>query len=406
MPMPNHFKKSTSYHLGCLRLGNISIAVEDGWSVTGYRLDYGPTSTTGFFGGASTTGGTFFSGLDEGISTEGVLVNFTGSSPTFNDCLGANTVSYNGAFNSINFEGAELNSGIVGLAAQYVNKDIIFMEAPLYPMVTSGLTCFYPFTWQYVGYGLSGLTGSTVANPMVDLTFFQNRGNYVNVGRPAGQGRVRGFNGIAFNGVSTRMTYSGSPNILTNSDFTWFLDHAVNVAGSPGGNQYIWTSISGAQKNFAIKYYCATTVGVSMVVETSATTYSSTTTGTNFSGFSSNVGTGNQFSTSFATTKWSVIRKSGSTFNLYWWAPGNSSPYSGLTKMWEVTINDWGYTNSNIPIDMYYNPELNYYTSGSMYTSVFYNRALSELEMRYSLSGVYWTTRSTSFTITGQTFPT
>ena len=406
MPIPNHFKKSTSYELGCLRLGNIAIAVEDGWSVTGYRLDYGPTSTTGFFGGASTTGGTFFTGVDATFSSQGVLVNFTGSSPSFITTTGGLTTdSYIGAFNSINFTGAETNTAIVGLAAQYSNKDVVFMEAPLYPMVTSGLTCFYPFTWQYVDYGLSGLTGS-VANPMVDVTYFQNRGNRVNNSRPAGQGRVRSFNGVAFDGVSSRMTLSGSSNILTNNDLTWFLYHAVNVPGSPGGNQYIWTSIDGAQKNFAIKYFCATTVGVSMVIETSGTSYSSTTTGTNFSGFSSNVGTNNQFINAYGSPKWSIIRKSGSTFNLYWWAPFTSSPYSGLTKMWEVTINNWGYVNSNIPIEMYYNPALNYYTSGSIYYATFYNRALSELEMKYSLSGTYLTTISNSFTNTGQTFPT
>jgi hypothetical protein len=401
MPMPNHFKKSTSYQLGCLRLGNVAIAVEDGWSVTGYRLDYGPTSTTGFFGGPYNTGDTFYAGsgnLGFTQSNEGVLVNFTGSGPSFIATTGGLTTdSYIGAYNSIDFIGALTGTGIVGLAQQYTNKDVVFMEAPLYPMVTSGLTCFYPFTWQYCWGTSSGMT---------DVTFYQNLGSYVNSDRPAGQGRVRGFNYIAFNGVSTIMTLSGSSNILTNNDFTWFLNSAVNVAGSPGGNQYIWTSISGAQKNFAIKYFCATTVGVSMVVETSATTYSSTTTGTNFSGFSSNVGSGNQFSTSYGTTKWSIIRKSGSTFNLYWWAPGSSSPYSGLTKMWEVTINDWGYTNSNIPINMYYNPQLNYYTSGSIGTATFYNRALNELEMRYSLSGCYLTTESTSFTFTGQTFPT
>lgn len=400
--MPNHFKKSTSYQLGCLRLGNVAIAVEDGWSVTGYRLDYGPTSTTGFFGGPYNTGGTFYAtSVPVGFtqSNQGVLVNFTGSSPSFIATTGGLTTdSYIGAYNSIDFTGSLTGTGIVGLAEQYTNKDVVFMEAPLYPMVTSGLTCFYPFTWQYAR--------GTYSSGMTDVSFFQNRGSYVNNGQPAGQGRVRGFNYIAFNGVSTIMTLSGSSNILTNNDFTWFLNSAVNVAGSPGGNQYIWTSISGAQKNFAIKYFCATTVGVSMVVETSATTYSSTTTGTNFNGFSSNVGSGNQFSTSYGVPKWSIIRKSGSTFNLYWWSPSNSSPYSGLTKMWEVTINDWGYTNSNIPINMYYNPELNYYTSGSIGTATFYNRALNELEMRYSLSGCYLTTESTSFTNTGQTFPT
>jgi hypothetical protein len=402
MPMPNHFKKSISYELGCLRLGNIAIAVEDGWSVTGYRLDYGPTSTTGFFGGPSTTGGTFYAGsgnLGFTQSNEGYLVNFTGSSPSFIATTGGLTTdSYIGAYNSIDFTGSLTGTGIVGLAEQYINKDVVFMEAPLYPMVTSGLTCFYPFTWQYAR--------GTYSSGMTDVSFFQNLGSYVNADRPAGQGRVRGFNYIAFNGVSTIMTLSGSSNILTNNDFTWFLNSAVNVAGSPGGNQYIWTSISGVQKNFAIKYFCATTVGVSMVVETSATTYSSTTTGTNFSGFSSDVGSGNQFSTSYGTPKWSIIRKSGSTFNLYWWSPSSSSPYSGLTKMWEVTISDWGYTNPNIPIEMYYNSALSYYTSGSIGTATFYNRALSELEIRYSLDGCYFTTESTSFTTTGQTFPT
>lgn len=402
MPMPNHFKKSISYELGCLRLGNIAIAVEDGWSVTGYRLDYGPTSTTGFFGGPSTTGGTFYAGsgnLGFTQSNEGYLVNFTGSSPSFIATTGGLTTdSYIGAYNSIDFTGSLTGTGIVGLAEQYINKDVVFMEAPLYPMVTSGLTCFYPFTWQYAR--------GTYSSGMTDVSFFQNLGSYVNADRPAGQGRVRGFNYIAFNGVSTIMTLSGSSNILTNNNFTWFLNGAVNVAGSPGGNQYIWTSISGVQKNFAIKYFCATTVGVSMVVETSATTYSSTTTGTNFSGFSSDVGSGNQFSTSYGTPKWSIIRKSGSTFNLYWWSPSSSSPYSGLTKMWEVTISDWGYTNPNIPIEMYYNSALSYYTSGSIGTATFYNRALSELEIRYSLDGCYFTTESTSFTTTGQTFPT
>jgi hypothetical protein len=402
MPIPNHFKKSTSYQLGCLRLGNVAIAVEDGWSVTGYRLDYGPTSTTGFFGGPFNTGGTFYAtSVPVGFtqSNQGVLVNFTGSSPSFIATTGGLTTdSYIGAYNSIDFTGSLTGTGIVGLAEQYTNKDVVFMEAPLYPMVTSGLTCFYPFTWQYAR--------GTYSSGMTDVSFFQNIGSYVNSGNPAGQGRIRGFNYIPFNGVSTIMTLSGSSNILTNNDFTWFINGAVNVAGSPGGNQYIWTSISGAQKNFAIKYFCATTVGVSMVVETSATTYSSTTTGTNFNGFSSNVGAGNQFSTSYGTTKWSIIRKSGSTFNLYWWSPSSFSPYSGLTKMWEVTINDWGYTNSNIPINMYYNPQLNYYTSGSIGTATFYNRALNELEMRYSLSGCYLTTESTSFTNTGQTFPT
>ena len=401
MPMPNHFKKSISYQLGCLRLGDIAIAVEDGWSVTGYRLDYGPTSTTGFFGGPSTTGSTFYAGsgnLGFTQSNEGVLVNFTGSAPSFIATTGGLTTdSYIGAFNSIDFAGALTGTGIVGLAEQYTNKDVVFMEAPLYPMVTSGLTCFYPFTWQYCWGTSSGMT---------DVTFYQNKGSYVNSDRPAGQGRARGFNFIAFNGVSTIMTLSGSSNILTNNDFTWFLYGAVNVAGSPGGNQYIWTSISGAQKNFAIKYFCATTVGVSMVVETSATTYSSTTTGTNFSGFSSDVGTNNQFPTGYSSAKWSIIRKSGSTFNLYWWSFSSSSPYSGLTKMWEVTINDWGYTNSNIPINMYYNPDLNYYTSGSIGIATFYNRALSELEIRYSLSGCNLTAESTSFTTPGQTFPT
>lgn len=401
MPFPNHFKKSTSNELGCLRLGNIAIAVEDGWSVTGYRLDYGPTSTTGFFAGPSTTGSTFYAGLGNLGSTqtnEGVLVNFTGTSPSFIATTGGLTTdSYIGAFNSINFTGALTGTGIVGLAGQYTNKDVVFMEAPLYPMVTSGLTCFYPLTWQYC-WGIS--TG------MTDVTFFQNKGSYVNASQPAGQGRVRGFNFIAFNGVSTVMTLSGSSNILTNNDFTWFLYHAVNVAGSPGGNQYIWNSISGAQKNFAIKYFCATTVSVSMVVETSATTYNSTTTGTNFNGFSSNVGTNNQFPTSYGSPKWSIVRKSGSIFNLYWWSPFISSPYSGLTKMWEVTINDWGYTNPNIPIEMYYNSALNYYTSGSIGMAAFYNRALSELEMKYSLSGCYLTTESTSFSTQPQTFPT
>jgi len=402
MPMPNHFKKSTSYQLGCLRLGNIAIAVEDGWSVTGYRLDYGPTSTTGFFGGPSTTGGTFYAGsgnLGFTQSNEGYLVNFTASSPSFIATTGGLTTdSYIGAYNSIDFTGALTGTGIVGLAEQYINKDVVFMEAPLYPMVTSGLTCFYPFTWQYAR--------GTYSSGMTDVSFFQNLGSYVNADRPAGQGRVRGFNYIPFNGVSTIMTLSGTSNILTNNIFTWFLNGAVNVAGSPGGNQYIWTSISGGQKNFAIKYFCATTVGVSMVVETSATTYSSTTTGTNFSGFSSDVGSGNQFSTSYGTPKWSIIRKSGSTFNLYWWSPSSFSPYSGLTKMWEVTISDWGYTNPNIPIEMYYNSALSYYTSGSIGTATFYNRALSELEIRYSLDGCYFTTESTSFTTTGQTFPT
>ena len=399
MPMPNHFKKSTSYQLGCLRLGNIAIAVEDGWSVTGYRLDYGPTSTTGFFGGPFCTGGTFYaSSVAVGYTqtNQGYLVNFTGSSPSFIATTGGLTTdSYIGAYNSIDFVGAVSGTGIVGLSSQYTNGDVVFMEAPLYPMVTSGLTSFYPMGWSYVRQN-SGFSG------LCDVTFYQNKGNFVNSSRPSPQGRVRGYNFIEFNGVSTIMTLSGSPNILTNSDFTWFHYGAINEAGAPGGNQYIWTSLSGAQKNFAIKYVCATTVSVSMTIETSASTYSSTNTGTNFAGFSSNVGSGNQFPTTYSSEKWSILRKSGSTFNLYWW-PTLSS---GLIKMWEVTINDWGYTNPNIPIEMYYNSALNYYTSGGIAALTFYNRALSELEIRYSLSGCAFTTESTSFTTTGQTFPT
>lgn len=415
MPLPqtNFFKKDTSsnFHLGCLRIGDIRVAIEDGWSVTGYRIDYGPTINTGFFAGYEPITGNA-AGNPEcvgqlqslGASWFGYLVNFTGNSPSFTYVGGGNSSAYTNMVQVLSGTSTETVGfwGLTGICQQRTPKNCIFMEYNLFPMVTSGLTSYFNWDWAYCR-NRTGLTGNTQPRAL-DLSHYQNTAYYT-TGRPSGQGTVRSFVALQMDGVQANLTMSGTTpiNIFTGTDFTWFLYHNVSIPGAPGGNQYIWTSVSGAQKNFAIKYVCATTVNCSMVIETPTTSYSSTTTGTNFNGFSSSLPQA-YFPNSYGTTRQSVLRKSGSTFDLFWNQGG--TPYSGLTKMWTVTINDWSVAYPTIPFYLYYNPQLEYYTSGSLQSSTTYNRALSDKEIELTLSGLNYNVNSCNFDPTFPQYPT
>lgn len=406
MPIiPNLYKKdsSSNFILGALRVGDIRVAVEEGWNETGYRLDYGPTSNTGWFAGPD------FSNYDNaelnggGGGVTNYLVNFTGTSPSYTNLY--NGLAFSEAITNLSASTSIYNAGygIVGLCAQRPTKNIISLENSFWPMVTSGLTSYYEFRGTYCKNGFSGLTGTNM-NPAVDLTYLQNKGSQFNAAKTPCAGTVRSFTGLIYDGISTNMNLSGSSNILTGNDFTWFMYHSLSQCPGATPNNYIWASVSGAQKNFTVRYYSGASTAPAMVIETSATTYSSTTTGTNFNNFSTGPISYSWTFNRYDGFRYTVLRKSGTTVQLYWWYPlqiGGNITFSGLTKMWEVTINDWGYVNPNIPISIYYNPVTLDYTAGAAYTFGFYNRALSDNEMRLSVSGAYFNFVSTAGLFTG-----
>lgn len=390
MPIiPNHFKldSSSNFILGALRIGDIRVAVEEGWNQTGYRLDYGPTSSTGWFAGPD------YSNFNDPnfVGSGGFLnylINFSGTSPSYTNT--SSSLATSEAITNLSASTSLYTAfyGLVGLCGQRPNKNIMALESSLWPMVTSGLTSYYCWRWGYCKWGFSGFTGN-VMNPAVDFTYSQNKGSQFNSAKTPCAGTIRTYNALIFDGISTTMSLSGSSNILTGNDFTWFTFHSLSQCPGATPNNYLWSSVSGAQKNFTVRYYSGASSAPAMVIETSATTYSSTTTGTNFNNFSTGPVSVPWTFNRYDGWKYSILRKSGSTVQLYWWQPG-FAPYTDITKMWEVTITDWGYVNPNIPIYIYYNPVTLDYTAGSMNDIGFYNRALSDNELRLSLSGAYW----------------
>lgn len=116
----------------------------------------------------------------------------------------------------------------------------------------------------------------------------------------------------------------GDPEMYS-ADFTWIMWHQYLSGGS---SLYgLWWSESGV-KNFLVGYGNTGNGQVNpyLRIDTPTNQYYSTSSGTNYNGFSSN--------TSTLPCKWvmTTLKKSGNTFSLYW---------NNAQLMWQGSIGDW-----------------------------------------------------------------
>ena len=377
--VPNYFKKGVVQTPGCIYFNGLTVAVETGWSA--FTADYGDTATTGFYPGPIYLTGQnsiFDTNTDAFSAGKSQLVIFTGSTPSFMT-LSSSTD------NSATIQWLSGASSPPNASTGILQASVTIQTA----ILSSGLNNTGCFNYYISDMPTSGLTIGIIPTlqPMrasVDYNEFSfNRSPFsaALLGRPAGQGRVRGYNGWAMNGLAGNVVVSGNTSDFSNN-FTFCLYSAVN--GTYGPNQYIITSGTGATKNFAIKYWNATATTVSMVIETPSSVYSAATTGTRYNGFTTGVSSG--FPTTHSNNRLTSIVKDGSNIKLYWY--DGFGTYSAQTLMWEVTVNDWSVPAPSIPVYFYNNPILNIFTPGGIQSIVFYNRALTGYELNNVASNV------------------
>lgn len=392
MPFPNLYKKNTgSPGLGVLVSNGIQIGVDGGFS--GYSVDYGPTGTSDFYPGITQFTGTtiplrpLFSISDGGTC---VFTSLTAET---------NTPYFTFVTSSTNPSGASI------LCANFINPDysfwgsvltmtdlvyqirllginnVLVQNYSLPNILTSGLTQIAISNYLPSDYGL-GDTGGT--RTIYDLSLNQQQIGAYNLGDT----RVRGSRVWPFDGVDAYMQLTSTTTYAT-SNFTWIFG-ATFIETAPG-RAWLMVSASGGQKNFSIYFQSANTTNCNMVIETNTSSYSSTTVGTNYDGFS---GTGpatvsNAFSASRGNWRGIALVKNGTTFSLYLSGDfGGPSPGNATLK-WQVTINDWSIVNSGIVTDLFRNPVINDYSRGGMLALQFYNRVLNLYEIRQTMARFY-----------------
>lgn len=144
MPIPNFVKYATSNQNGCLKSKNVLIAVSD-------SLDYGPTSTKGFWNGITppTNGYTIYT-LPSGSTTPSIVCPSTDSDLIYwSKVLGGTNIS-------------TVSDGLNYITTGLTNSVVVSINQP--NIVTSGLSLFvdaefipsYPSSGVTTWYDLSG----------------------------------------------------------------------------------------------------------------------------------------------------------------------------------------------------------------------------------------------------------
>lgn len=352
MPIPNHYKYCTTKQTGCLKANNVCIAVDDSY-------EYGPTSTTGFWNGYTPTTSTDNTIIKVNSDNSSISIVATDSASITPGVYSYWLLYYTG------FTGATD-------AAQYFitgSTDAI-MTAPTNSWRDFGSTITSGLTLCTSGKYCSSLANNSVQfRKLYDLSgnnFVLDFTNGVTFTRVIGQG-------MYFDGTDDNMTLPGSSTIYT-SNFTWQI-LARYAAGTTDKYALMWAE-TGATKNFGISYSDLNTSGTSMVIETATATYSSTTVGTNYNGFSGQNGTQSSIRANlFVLT---TIVKEGNEFRVYW---------DNAILKWIVNIPTWT-INNNIPISFAAKNDLTLESTIVIGELRFYNRVLSTDEISINYSGM------------------
>jgi hypothetical protein len=344
MPIPNFFGYGTTRKPGCLKFNNVNIAVDNSY-------DFGPTSSTGiwstYVSGSSITDNIIV------VAAEGspsVLPSDTASESDYWSCLiyGSTTTPSVQAFY------AYLLTGQTNMYSSWLNVQIG-------DTVTSGLTFFIDSRATFV---------------LPNTRYFPDlSGNQFNTNLSPGVNANTRIYSLAplCDGVDDYFSMSANSTIYT-SNFTWQIVHRY-INGTTALYPLI-SSGSGATKNFNIYYSDLNTSGTSMVIETSATNYSSTTVGTNYNGFSGKNGVQTSIrGQGFVTT---TIVKEGNEFRIYW---------DDATLKWVVNITNWT-LNNTFPMYFAGNSNLSLFSTIAIGDARFYNRVLSTNEISRNFSGI------------------
>lgn len=349
MPVPNLFGYNTTRRPGCLKLNNVNIAVDD-------RYDFGPTSSTGIWY-------CYNSGT---TVTDNIIIVSSGSSPTI---LPADNTSLSDYWMSVlqygeaGFTTSQTNFNLWTITGA-TNTIMNWFSVQIGNTATSGITTYLDARIQY------SLPANSSARTWFDLS-----GNQFNSTLSPGVNINTRVYQLApfYDGVDDYASMSGNSTIFT-SNFTWQILHRYTA-----GTTLLYPLISsgsGATKNFNIYYSDLNTSGTSMVIETSTTTYSSTTTGTNYNGFSGQNGV--QTSIRAQANIVTTIVKEGNEFRIYW-------DYG--TLKWIVNIPTWS-LNNNLPIYFMGNSNLSLFSQGALGHVNFYNRALSTDDISKNVGGL------------------
>jgi hypothetical protein len=355
MPIPNHYKYCTTKQVGCLKSNNVCIAVDDSY-------EYGPTSTTGFWNGYTALLGNSYTVIQVKSDNSSISIVET-------QIQGPLVVEDTSAY------WFQIFTGFTGAtnAAQYLitgGSPNVIITSPTNTWrefgstITSGLTLC-----------ASGKYCSCLANNSVQFRkLYDISGNNFVLDFTNGVTFTRAFGqGLFFDGTDDNMTLPGSSTIYT-SNFTWQILTRY-TAGTTDKYALMWAE-TGATKNFGISYSDLNTSGTSMVIETATATYSSTTVGTNYNGFSGQNGTQSSIRANlFVLT---TIVKEGNEFRIYW---------DNAILKWIVNIPTWT-TNNSIPISFAAKNDLTLESQMVIGELRFYNRVLSTNEISINFSGM------------------
>lgn len=349
MPIPNLFGYSTTRRPGCLKFNNVAIAVDDSY-------DFGPTSSTGIWS-------TYVSGNTVGsnvISDNIITVSSEGSPSVVPACLTDPSDYWSAVIMGLPFV-PSIGAFYAYFLTGQTNMYAAWISVPIGDVVTSGLTFFFDARATLV---------AGVTRYLPDLSGNQFTTNL----SPGVNANTRAYLLAPFlDGVDDYFSMSANSTIYT-SNFTWQIVHRY-VNGTTALYPLI-SSGSGATKNFNIYYSDLNTSGTSMVIETSATNYSSTTVGTNYNGFSGKNGVQTSIrGQGFVTT---TIVKEGNEFRIYW---------DDATLKWVVTITDWT-LNNTFPMYFAGNSNLSLFSTIAIGDARFYNRVLSTNEISRNFSGI------------------
>jgi hypothetical protein len=356
MPIPNHYKYCTTKQVGCLISNNVCIAVDNSY-------EYGPTSTTGFWNGYTPIDGTSYTIIEVKPDNSSISIIETNSvfatPPFFLD----NSAYWFQIFTPFSGDQDAGQYLITGGSPNVIITSPTNTWRDFGSTITSGLTLCSSvkyFSCLPLAVKFRKLYDISGNNFVLDFT------NGVIFTRAFGQG-------LLFDGTDDNMTLPGSSTIYT-SNFTWQV-MARYIAGTTDKYAFMWAE-TGATKNFGISYSDLNTSGTSMVIETATATYSSTTVGTNYNGFSGQNGVQSSIRANlFVLT---TIVKEGNEFRVYW---------DNAILKWIVNIPTWT-TNNSIPISFAAKNDLTLESSIVIGELRFYNRVLSTNEISINYSGM------------------
>lgn len=344
MPIPNFFGYGTTRKPGCLKFNNVNIAVDNSY-------DFGPTSSTGIWS-------TYVSGIS---ITDNIIVVAAEGSPSV---LPSNTTAESDYWSCLIYGSTTtplVQEFYAYLLTGQTNMYSSWLNVQIGDTVTSGLTFFIDSRATFV---------------LPNTRYFPDlSGNQFNTNLSPGVNANTRIYSLAplCDGVDDYFSMSANSTIYT-SNFTWQIVHRY-INGTTALYPLI-SSGSGATKNFNIYYSDLNTSGTSMVIETSATNYSSTTVGTNYNGFSGKNGVQTSIrGQGFVTT---TIVKEGNEFRIYW---------DDATLKWVVNITNWT-LNNTFPMYFAGNSNLSLFSTIAIGDARFYNRVLSTNEISRNFSGI------------------